>query len=96
VFGVLRGLCLLPPPPPPPSTYTPHHPPQVIALLNTCGVYFSKGTARRRLDRFLTFLSAYVAAKDPLPLDIENDLLVRRSEGRRGGRGRVLHVLCAA
>jgi hypothetical protein len=40
-------------------------------------VYFCKGTARRRLDRFLTFLSAYVAAKDPLPLDIENDLLVR-------------------
>jgi len=29
---------------------------QVIVLLNTCGSYFSKGAAKRRLDRFLTFL----------------------------------------
>lgn len=31
-------------------------PVQVIVLLNTCGSYFSKGAAKRRLDRFLTFL----------------------------------------
>jgi hypothetical protein len=40
-------------------------------------MYFNKGAARRRLDRFLTFLAAYLLAKDPLPLDIENDLEVR-------------------
>lgn len=49
---------------------------QVIALLNTCGSYFSKGAAKRRLDRFLTFLQAYVAAKQQLPLDVDADLQV--------------------
>jgi hypothetical protein len=51
--------------------------PQVIALLSTCGSYFSKGAAGRRLDRFLTFMQAYVAAKQQLPLDVEADLQVR-------------------
>ncbi|WIA32391.1 hypothetical protein OEZ86_003220 [Tetradesmus obliquus] len=46
----------------------------VIALLSTCGSYFSKGAAGRRLDRFLTFMQAYVAAKQQLPLDVEADL----------------------
>jgi hypothetical protein len=53
-------------------------PVQVIALLSTCGSYFSKGAAGRRLDRFLTFMQAYVAAKQQLPLDVEADLQVRR------------------
>lgn len=35
---------------------------QVIVLLNTCGSYFSKGAAKRRLDRFLTFLQVRAAA----------------------------------
>ncbi|KAF8071278.1 UPF2 [Scenedesmus sp. PABB004] len=46
----------------------------VIALLATCGSYFSKGAARRRLDRFLVFMQAYVLAKQPLPLDVDADL----------------------
>ena len=58
---------------------------QVMALLNTCGMYFNKGAARRRLDRFLTFFAAYVLAKDPLPLDIENDLEVRARGQRNWG-----------
>lgn len=50
---------------------------QVIALLSTCGSYFNKGSAKRRLDRFFTFLQAYVLAKDLPPLDIDADLQVR-------------------
>lgn len=51
--------------------------PQVIALLLTCGSYFNKGSAKRRLDRFFTFMQAYVLAKNPLPLDIDADLQVQ-------------------
>jgi regulator of nonsense transcripts 2 len=39
-------------------------------------VYFKKGGAGRRLDRFLTFFQAYLLAKDPLPLDVEFDVQV--------------------
>jgi hypothetical protein len=58
---------------------------QVIVLLNTCGGYFSKGAAKRRLDRFLTFLQAYVLAKHTLPLDVDADLQV-------GGGGLRYHL----
>jgi len=40
-------------------------------------MYFKKGAAGRRLDRFLTFFQAYLLAKDPLPLDVEFDVQVR-------------------
>ncbi|KAL6779603.1 UPF2 [Auxenochlorella protothecoides x Auxenochlorella symbiontica] len=45
------------------------------ALLETCGSYFTKGPARRRLDAALTRLAAYTLSKAaPLPLDVDVDL----------------------
>ncbi|MEW5297640.1 MAG: hypothetical protein WDW36_000836 [Sanguina aurantia] len=46
----------------------------VCALLETCGCYFNEGAARRHLDRFLTFLQAYLLSKPTLPLDVDFDL----------------------
>lgn len=49
---------------------------QVCALLETCGCYFNEGAARKHLDRFLTFLQAYLLSKPTLPLDVDFDLQV--------------------
>ncbi|MEW5315382.1 MAG: hypothetical protein WDW38_006816 [Sanguina aurantia] len=46
----------------------------VCALLETCGCYFNEGAARKHLDRFLTFLQAYLLSKPTLPLDVDFDL----------------------
>ncbi|KAK9806738.1 hypothetical protein WJX72_000988 [[Myrmecia] bisecta] len=46
----------------------------VCALLETCGQYFGKGSAARRLDRFLLYFQRYVLAKPMLPLDVEFDV----------------------
>ncbi|KAF2101419.1 ARM repeat-containing protein [Rhizodiscina lignyota] len=43
----------------------------VCNLLETCGVYYDKGTAKKKLDFFLTFFQYYIQTKDPLPMDIE-------------------------
>ncbi|WPG97599.1 ARM repeat-containing protein [Acrodontium crateriforme] len=43
----------------------------VSALLETCGVYFERGAAKKKLEFFLTFLQYYINVKDPLPMDIE-------------------------
>lgn len=53
--------------------------------MQTCGAYFSKGSAGRKLDRFLAYLQRYLAFKAPLPLDVEFDVqacpfpVIRRS-----------------
>lgn len=46
-------------------------------LLETCGQYFGKGGAARRLDRFLAYLQRYLLSKPPAPLDVSLDLQVR-------------------
>ncbi|PUZ76674.1 hypothetical protein GQ55_1G309400 [Panicum hallii var. hallii] len=46
----------------------------VITLLQTCGHYFSKGSSKRKLDKFLLHFQRYIISKGPLPLDIEFDI----------------------
>lgn len=48
----------------------------VCSLLETCGQFFNKGLAKKRLDRFLTCFQRYLLAKPPLPLDVEFDVQV--------------------
>lgn len=44
----------------------------VCNLLETCGMYYDKGIAKKKLDFFLTYFQYYIyATKDPLPMDIE-------------------------
>ena len=43
-------------------------------LLDTCGHFFAKGQARKRLERYLAYLQRYVLGKPALPLDMEYDL----------------------
>ncbi|KAF7956517.1 hypothetical protein EAE96_003854 [Botrytis aclada] len=43
----------------------------VAILLETCGVFFSRGAAGKKLDYFLSFFQYYIYTKDPLPMDIE-------------------------
>ncbi|CAG8501990.1 5188_t:CDS:10 [Ambispora leptoticha] len=40
-------------------------------LLDTCGVCFDRGTAKKRLDDFLVFFQMYILSKHPLPMDVE-------------------------
>lgn len=43
----------------------------VCSLLETCGTYYEKGAAKRKLDFFLTFFQYYIQTKDPIPMDID-------------------------
>ncbi|KAI9710646.1 MAG: hypothetical protein M1828_002133 [Chrysothrix sp. TS-e1954] len=43
----------------------------VCSLLDTCGPFFDKGTARKKLDFFLTFFQYYIQIKDPAPMEID-------------------------
>lgn len=61
-----------------PGVYAPLDPPDnffrillVCHLLDTCGVCFDRGSARKKLDFFLTFFQYYMFTKDPLPMDVE-------------------------
>lgn len=40
-------------------------------ILETCGVCFDRGNARKKLDFFLTFFQYYIRTKDSLPMDID-------------------------
>ena len=73
----------------------------VCTLLETCGQFFNKGLAKRRLDRVLAFFQRYLLAKPPLPLDVEFDVQVYTSSGLAACQLRVIHnlvrlVLCQA
>jgi regulator of nonsense transcripts 2 len=48
----------------------------IIALLQTCGHYFSRGSSKRKLDRYLLSFQRYALSKGPLPLDVEFDVQV--------------------
>jgi len=43
----------------------------VCNLLESCGMYYDKGAAKKKLDFFLTYLQYYVCVKEPLPMDVE-------------------------
>ncbi|EEP81517.1 conserved hypothetical protein [Uncinocarpus reesii 1704] len=43
----------------------------VCTMLETCGVCFDRGNAKKKLDFFLTFFQYYIHTKDPMPMDIE-------------------------
>jgi regulator of nonsense transcripts 2 len=43
----------------------------VCNLLETCGMYYDKGAAKKKLDFFLTYFQFYICLKDPLPMDVE-------------------------
>ncbi|KAL8859239.1 MAG: hypothetical protein Q9178_004177 [Gyalolechia marmorata] len=43
----------------------------VCTMLDVCGGYFDRGTAKRKLDFFLTFFQYYIATKEPMPMDID-------------------------
>ncbi len=45
----------------------------ICLLLDTCGVYFDRGSAKKRLDSFLVFFQCYLFSKrQPLPLEVEH------------------------
>ncbi|KAA8646955.1 uncharacterized protein ATNIH1004_005634 [Aspergillus tanneri] len=43
----------------------------VCTLLDTCGHCFDRGSAKKKLDFFLTFFQYYMLTKDPLPMDVD-------------------------
>ncbi|OLN95686.1 Regulator of nonsense transcripts 2, partial [Colletotrichum chlorophyti] len=43
----------------------------IATILETCGMYFAKGAAGKKLDYFLSFFQYYIYTKQPLPMDIE-------------------------
>lgn len=43
----------------------------VATMLETCGMFFDRGAAGKKLDYFLSFLQYYIYTKQPLPMDIE-------------------------
>lgn len=43
----------------------------VCNLLETCGMYYDKGAAKKKLDFFLTYFQYYICLKDRLPMDVD-------------------------
>ncbi|KAK2874995.1 hypothetical protein FQN49_001876 [Arthroderma sp. PD_2] len=43
----------------------------VCTILDTCGVCFDRGSAKKKLDFFLTFFQYYLHTKDPIPMDVD-------------------------
>ncbi|KAI9851881.1 MAG: hypothetical protein M1838_002452 [Thelocarpon superellum] len=43
----------------------------VCTLLETCGMCFDRGTAKKKLDFFLTFFQYYIFTKESLPMDVD-------------------------
>ncbi|KAK4450704.1 regulator of nonsense transcripts 2 [Podospora aff. communis PSN243] len=64
--------------PPVPGRINPLDPPDdyfrirlISTILETCGMFFNKGAAGKKLDYFLSFFQYYIHTKNPLPMDIE-------------------------
>lgn len=64
--------------PPVPGRITPFDTPDdyfrirlIATLLETCGIFFNRGAAGKKLDYFLSFFQYYIYTKDTLPMDIE-------------------------
>ncbi|KAF2713377.1 nonsense-mediated mRNA decay factor [Pleomassaria siparia CBS 279.74] len=43
----------------------------VCNLLETCGMYYDKGAAKKKLDFFLNYFQYYICTKENLPMDVE-------------------------
>ncbi|KAI0505549.1 MIF4G domain-containing protein [Xylaria bambusicola] len=43
----------------------------ISTMLETCGMFFNRGAAGKKLEYFLSFLQYYIHTKHPLPMDIE-------------------------
>jgi regulator of nonsense transcripts 2 len=43
----------------------------IATILETCGQFFDRGAAGKKLDYFLSFFQYYIYTKAPLPMDIE-------------------------
>ncbi|KAJ8130372.1 hypothetical protein O1611_g3257 [Lasiodiplodia mahajangana] len=43
----------------------------IATMLETCGMFFNRGAAGKKLEYFLSFLQYYIHTKHPLPMDIE-------------------------
>ncbi|OWP03436.1 nonsense-mediated mRNA decay factor (Upf2) [Marssonina coronariae] len=43
----------------------------VATVLESCGMFFNRGAAGKKLDYFLSFFQYYIYTKDQLPMDIE-------------------------
>ncbi|KAH8705893.1 putative nonsense-mediated mRNA decay factor [Talaromyces proteolyticus] len=43
----------------------------VCTVLDTCGVCFDRGSAKKKLDFFLTFFQFYILTKEPMPMDVD-------------------------
>ncbi|KAF8638034.1 hypothetical protein AX16_010666 [Volvariella volvacea WC 439] len=43
----------------------------ICMLLDTCGMCFDRGSQKKKLDNFLTFLQYYIHCKEPLPMDVD-------------------------
>ncbi|KAJ9131172.1 ARM repeat-containing protein [Pleurostoma richardsiae] len=43
----------------------------IATILETCGMFFNRGAAGKKLDYFLSFFQYYIYTKNPLPMDIE-------------------------
>ncbi|RYP92111.1 hypothetical protein DL770_001772 [Monosporascus sp. CRB-9-2] len=43
----------------------------IATILETCGMFFNRGAAGKKLDYFLSFLQYYIYTKHPLPMDID-------------------------
>ncbi|PBP19626.1 MIF4G domain-containing protein [Diplocarpon rosae] len=43
----------------------------IATVLESCGMFFNRGAAGKKLDYFLSFFQYYIYTKDQLPMDIE-------------------------
>ncbi|KAK3936373.1 armadillo-type protein [Diplogelasinospora grovesii] len=43
----------------------------ISTILETCGMFFNRGAAGKKLDYFLSFFQYYIYTKNPLPMDVE-------------------------
>ncbi|KAH7327895.1 armadillo-type protein [Stachybotrys elegans] len=64
--------------PPVPGRINPFDPPDdffrirlVATMLETCGMFFNRGAAGKKLDYFLSFFQYYIHTKPSIPMDIE-------------------------
>lgn len=64
--------------PPTPGRFNTFDPPDdffrirlIATILETCGVFFNRGAAGKKLDSFLSFFQYYIHTKATLPMDID-------------------------
>ncbi len=82
----------------------------VCELLNTCGLYFVRGLAKERMNKFLLYFQRYLLTKQHIPLHVEfgildtldsleelaREALAAQQKKAAGGRGRGAAAAVAA